>query len=146
MRFANRASRRLARTIFHAMLRFGPELEKRQALLGRIVDIGADLFIMTSACARAMKLAGEEPGNRTPFELADTACKLARRRIGAGFRSVFRNDDTDIYKVARGAMDDRYAWLEAGIADDPETDAPAAHAHRPKPETEPARVTEPVPD
>ena len=145
MRFANRASRKLARTIFHAMLRFGPKLERRQAVLGRIVDIGADLFIMTSVCARAMKLAGEEPRNRTPFELADAACKLARRRIAASFRAVFRNDDPDIYKVARGAMDDRYAWLEAGIADDPDPDEPAAAAHPPQPETEPARVAEPVP-
>ena len=146
MRLANRASRKLARTIFHAMLRFGPRLERRQALLGRIVDIGADLFVMTSACARAMKLVGENPGDRTPFELADAACKLARRRIAANFRAVFRNDDTDIYTVARGALEDRYAWLEAGIAADPVPREPAAPAHPPTPETEPARsVAEPVP-
>ena len=48
--------------------------------------------------------------------MADAACKLARRRINAHFKAVFRNDDTDIYKVARGAMADRYAWLEEGIA------------------------------
>lgn len=144
VRYASRASRKLARTVFHAMLRFGPGLEKRQAVLGRIVDIGADLFIMTSACSRAMKLAGEDPGNRAPFELADAACKLARRRIATSFRAVFRNDDTDIRKVARGAMDDRYAWLEAGIAADPDPDRPAAPARRKRSETEPAEAAEPV--
>lgn len=146
VRYANRGSRKLARTIFHAMLRFGPKLERRQALLGRIVDIGADLFVMTAACGRAMKLVGENPGDRTPFELADAACKLARRRIAANFRAVRGNDDTDIYKVARGALEDRYAWLEAGLADDPAPHEPAAPSDPPRTDKEPARsAAEPVP-
>ena len=137
MRYADRAARKLARTLFHAMLRFGPGLERRQAVLGRLVDIGADLLVVTASCVRALKLAGEHPGDRTPFELADAACKLARRRIGANFREVFRNDDADIRRVARGALEDRYAWLEAGIADepDPRDGGTSARTRRPEPET-----------
>lgn len=112
MRYADRASRRLARTIFHCMVRFGPKLERRQAVLGRLVDIGCDLFVMASCCARAMKLADERPDDPAPFELADQACALARRRIAARFRQVFRNDDASTYRTARAAMDGRYAWLE----------------------------------
>lgn len=112
MRYADRASRRLARTIFHCMVRFGPKLECRQAVLGRLVDIGCDLFVMASCCARAMKLADERPDDPAPFELADQACALARRRIAARFRQVFRNDDASTYRTARAAMDGRYAWLE----------------------------------
>ena len=112
MRYADRASRRLARTIFHCMVRFGPKLERRQAVLGRLVDIGCDLFVMASCCARAMKLADERPDDPAPFELADQACVLARRRIAARFRQVFRNDDASTYRTARAAMDGRYAWLE----------------------------------
>ena len=145
VRFANRASRKLARTLFHAMVRFGPKLEQRQAVLGRLVDIGADLFVITASCVRAMKLVREEPGDRTPFELADAACKLARRRIRANFRAVFRNDDTDMYKVARGAMGDRYEWLEKGIADEPATTGTASPASPNRPESEPRLVAEPVP-
>ena len=145
VRFANRASRRLARTLFHAMVRFGPGLERRQAVLGRLVDIGGDLFVMTSSCVRAMKLVRDEPGDRTPYELADAACKLARRRIRANFRAVFRNDDTDVYRVARAAMDDHYGWLERGIVDEPSADSGAARSSPPHPEPEPRRVAEPVP-
>ncbi|MXX72743.1 MAG: hypothetical protein F4205_16435 [Gemmatimonadetes bacterium] len=115
VRYANRKSRKLARTIFHAMLRFGPKLEQRQAVLGRLVDIGCDLFVITASCVRAMKLLEDNPADRTPIELADGACALARRRIDDRFRKVFRNDDSDMYRLARNAMADHYEWLEEGL-------------------------------
>ena len=115
MRYADRASRRLARTTFHCMVRFGPKLEQRQAVLGRIVDIGCDLFVMASCCVRAIKLAQERPDDPTPTELADQACRLARRRIATRFREVFRNDDVAVYRTARAAQAGRYAWLEGEV-------------------------------
>src|SRR5207248_127435 len=53
VRAVERGARRLARGAFHAMVRFGPKLEYRQAVLFRLVDVGAELFAMASACARA---------------------------------------------------------------------------------------------
>jgi len=128
VRFASRASRKLARALFHCMMRFGPKLEQRQAVLGRLVDIGADLFVMVAACVRADAMRGAkaavEPGTsgagpasraRGAAELADQACRLARRRVRANFRAVFRNDDVTTYRLARRALDGRYDWLEEGI-------------------------------
>ncbi len=79
------------------------------------------------------------------LQLAHAACKLARRRIRANFRAVFRNDDTDMYKVARGAMGDRYDWLEKGVIHEPAATRAAAPAQPLRPEPEHRRVTEPVP-
>ena len=112
VRYVDRTSRKLARNTFYAMMRFGPKLEKRQAVLGRLVDIGAELFVMAVACVRARQLLAENPGDRTPEELADLFCRQARRRISASFGALFRNDDTVTYSAARRLMDGDYTWLE----------------------------------
>ncbi len=122
LRFVERTSRKLARTIFYCMIRHGGGLEKRQAVLGRVVDIGTEAFMMTASCVRARMLVQENPSDRSPEELADLFCRQARRRIRDHFRDVFRNDDVTAYGVARQAMEGRYAWLEEGIVsvvDDP---------------------------
>src|SRR4030095_464702 len=66
LRCVERPARRLARSIFHAMVRFGPKLEKKQAVLGRIVEIGAELFMMTAAAIKARRMSEANPSDRTP--------------------------------------------------------------------------------
>ena len=118
VRYVDRTARKLARTLFHCIVRFGPGLEKRQAVLGRLVDIGCDLFVMTAACVRAAKLTAENPADQTPNELADHACRLARQRIRSRFREVSRNTDVSTFGIAQRTMQGRYNWLEQGIAPD----------------------------
>ncbi|MEK6767456.1 MAG: acyl-CoA dehydrogenase family protein [Gemmatimonadota bacterium] len=113
IRFVDRMSRQLARTTFHAMLRFGSKLEKRQSVLFRIVDIGAELFAMAVTCARADLLARK--GQQEAIELADLFCKDARRRVRAIFRRVFDNDDVATYGVARDVLAGKHLWMEKGL-------------------------------
>jgi alkylation response protein AidB-like acyl-CoA dehydrogenase len=115
VRYADRATRRLARSVFYAMVRFGPGLEKRQAVLGRIVEIGAELFVMTATCVTARQLVADNPSDRSPYRLADVFCRHARRRIEERLRALFRNDDSVTYKLARGVMEGRFTWLEEGV-------------------------------
>ena len=44
------------------MIRFGAGLEKRQAVLARIMEIGAECFMMTASCVYARKLVTQTPG------------------------------------------------------------------------------------
>jgi alkylation response protein AidB-like acyl-CoA dehydrogenase len=115
MRFVNRASRRLARSLFHAMIRFGPKLEKRQSVLFRLVDVGAELLAISAACSRAMMMTKQDPANRGPVEMADVFSRLSRRKVNALFGQVFRNDDVPTYKLAQAVLKGEHEWLEDGI-------------------------------
>ncbi len=113
VRFVDRMSRKLARTTFHAMVRFGPKLEQRQMVLFRLVDVGSELFAMAAVCARAEML--RRRGQAEAVALADAFCANARRRVRDIFAKVFRNDDVQNYGVAKDVLAGRHAWLEAGL-------------------------------
>ena len=115
LRFVDRASRKLARTLFHCMVRFGPKLEKRQAVLGRLVEIGAELLAITAACSRAQAMVKRDPTNRGPVELADLFSRQARRRVEDRFAAVFDNDDVAAYTVAQQVLRNEHTWLEQGM-------------------------------
>ncbi|WP_205697862.1 acyl-CoA dehydrogenase family protein [Conexibacter sp. SYSU D00693] len=118
VRYVERASRKLARSTFYAMGRYQAGLEQRQAVLGRIVDIGAELFAIASAAVYAQTLKQEQPGRATEAEeLADLFCKQARRRADRLFAEVFDNDDVEAYDTAQKVLEGRYAWAEDGIVD-----------------------------
>lgn len=128
VKFLGKASRKLARTVFHAMALNGPRLERKQALLGRIVDVGADLVAMAAVCGLAADRAARGQGGDkgSPVELADHFCAAARRRVGELFRAVRRNDDAKGYRVARRVLDGGFTWLEDGILPAPDAPAPGA--------------------
>ncbi len=113
LRFAERTTRRLSRSIVHAMVRYGPKLERRQMVLFRAVDIGAELFAMSSACVRAQMLAGD--GQPEAVTLADVFCRGARERIAQHFRQMFNPNDAALTRLSRQVLDGHYKWLEAGI-------------------------------
>ena len=115
VRYVERTSRRLARATFHAMVRFGPSLEKKQAVLGRIVDIGAELLVMTAVLVRSRTLSERGTGETGVEALADTFCRQARRRVSRRFGSLFRNDDDATYDLARRFLKGDFDWLEEGV-------------------------------
>ena len=118
LRYAERGSRKLARSTFYAMGRHQAKLERKGALLGRIVDIGAELFAIAAACTHASTLAGQDPARREElFELADLFCRQAHRRAEALFTQLWANDDDAQYRVAQSVLKGRYEFFEHGLAD-----------------------------
>jgi alkylation response protein AidB-like acyl-CoA dehydrogenase len=118
LRFVERASRKLARSTFYAISRYQAKLEKKQALLGRIVDIGAELFAMASAVVYANTIKAENPERgESAFELAGLFCTQARRRVDTLFHALWANDDDANYRGAMGVLDGRFKWIEEGIPD-----------------------------
>jgi alkylation response protein AidB-like acyl-CoA dehydrogenase len=116
LRYVERASRRLARSTFYGMARWQGGLEKRQGFLGRIVDIGAELFAMSASVVRAEMLRSEDPvRGEAAYELADAFCQQSRGRIEVLFDALWQNTDTQDVALARHVMKDRYDWLEEGI-------------------------------
>ena len=116
LRFVERSSRKLARSTFYAMTRWQAELEHKQAVLGRIVDIGAGLFAIACAVVYADTLGRERPECRqAAYELADLFSLQARRRVDGLFTALWHNDDRVGYGIAQRVLDGRYAWLEQGI-------------------------------
>jgi hypothetical protein len=113
MRFAERHTRKLGRAIFHAMVRLGPKLERRQLVLFRAVDIGAELFAMTATCVRANMLSRQ--GNRDAIALADLFCRSAQVRVERLFASFYGDFDGEMYRVAQQVMRGEHSWLETGI-------------------------------
>ena len=124
LRFVERNSRKLARSIFYAMGRWQAGLEQRQAVLGRVVDIGAELFAMSAAVTYATTIREERPEQaEQAAELADLFCKQAARRVGDLFSALWSNDDDDNRALSARVLEGRYAFLEEGIVD-PAGDAP----------------------
>lgn len=125
LRFVERSSRRLARQTFYGMGRWQAKLEHKQAFLGRIVDIGAELFAMAACCSRAEMLLRTHPEHgAAAFELADAYCEQARVRVDEYFDQLWRNTDDGDHELSRKVLAGDYAWLEAGVLDQSEGTGP----------------------
>jgi Domain of unknown function (DUF1974) len=84
------------------MVVYGPSLEKRQLLLARFVDAGAELFAMSATLARVQAMIGRsDPGAASAVELADYFCRSSQLRIAERFRAVRRNCDDSGYRLAQ---------------------------------------------
>lgn len=118
LRYVERSSRKLARQTFYGMGRWQARLEYKQAFLGRIVDIGAELFAMAAVCSRAesMRAAGD-PHADSAWSLADAFCGQARLRVEDLFHQLWSNTDDTDRELSKAVLGGDHTWLEAGVVD-----------------------------
>ena len=119
LRFVARSSRRLARSLFHAMLRHGPGLEKRQMLLGRFVDFGAELYAQVATVVRAEALIARGARQEDVLPLVEDFCAGSRTRISELRRGLRRNRDEQTYALAQGFLKGEFPTLLEGRVPNP---------------------------
>jgi hypothetical protein len=94
------------------MILNGPKLEKKQVLLGRFVEIGAELFAMAAAMGYAKHLI--DSGRVETSVAADRDdlvatvryfCKLSRGKVDRLFNEIRSNADREGYRLARTMID-----------------------------------------
>ena len=118
LRYVERGSRKLARSTFYGMSRWQGKLEYKQGFLGRIVDIGAELFAMSAVCVRAEMLRADDPAQgAAAYELANAFCRQARVRVEELFDRLWRNTDGVDRTLSKRVVEGRYTWLEEGVLD-----------------------------
>jgi alkylation response protein AidB-like acyl-CoA dehydrogenase len=118
LRYAERASRRLARSTFYCMALWRGKTEDHGAFLGRIVDIGAELYAMCAAVVYARTVATQHPERaQATRELADAFCEQSQLRADQLFHSLWHNSDSSTHSLAQDVLGGRHTWLEEGIVD-----------------------------
>lgn len=114
--YIEKAAHKLTRKIFGSMVKYRQHLERKQMLLGRLMEIGTDLFAMAAVCSYAQSMKNQDPEDNSPIELADYFCQMATRRIDQAFNALKHNDDRAANVLAKKVIEKRYRWLEKGIA------------------------------
>ncbi len=112
--FVEKTSPRLARYIFFYMAKYKKKLEHKQMILGRLMDIGTDLFVMAATCSYA-ELQAKKFNNSSAIDLAEYFCELAQQRIDANFAELSDNADAHTNSIAKRIVNKEYKWLEEGI-------------------------------
>lgn len=112
-RFIKNASHKMSAALFRAMAKYQQKLEKRQLLLGRLMEIGTELFAMSAACSYAVHLAGK--GEKSAYDLADYFCVISSRRVDELFDALSDNDDRATNKLGEKVLNNDFRWLEKGV-------------------------------
>lgn len=118
LHYIAKASKRLARTMFHTMAKYQQKLEREQMILANFVDIGTELFAMAATLSYADALMDRADDKEAMQELADLFCVDARKRIEENFKAVKVNHNHKYTKVAKLAMQGKYDWFCDGTYED----------------------------
>ncbi len=115
LRWIDRKTRKLARTLFHQMLLQGPKLEMRQLTLARIVDIGVELAVMALVASRVQ---GElRDGNDSNLVVANYWLKSRRLQVDRLYRELSSNTDAEARDLARKILEEAEPMPEVAPRD-----------------------------
>lgn len=111
-------SKKLAKTLFHQMAKYGPELESKQILVGRIVDIAAELFASLCSISYAQHLLNKE-NDHAVIELTNLVVKNSKFKVDRLFWEIAHHHDDLAYDLAQNLMENKFQILEKGAVKEP---------------------------
>jgi alkylation response protein AidB-like acyl-CoA dehydrogenase len=115
VRYVSKTSRKLARRMFHAMLKHGPKLEREQMLLARFVDAGTELFAIAASATYAQALLDKGVARKEVLPLVEHFAAESRGRIDTFFSGVKHNNDRMGYRLAQQMLEGPYDWMLEGV-------------------------------
>ena len=116
--YVRKTSKKLARKLFHQMVKHGSKLEREQMLLGRFVDIGTELYAQSASTSRAQALIEGGRDRKEVLALVEHFCATSQLRIDEAFRGIGRNVDREGYRLAQSVLDGGSVWLFDGMVED----------------------------
>ncbi len=84
--FVDKTSHQMSAALFRATAKYQQKLELKQMLLGRLMEIGTELFAMSAVCSYANACVEKNPNDKSRLDLADYFCAISRRRIAENFQ------------------------------------------------------------
>ena len=115
--YVRKTSKKLARKLFHQMLKHRSKLEREQMLLARFVDIGTELYAQCASASRAQALIDERVDRKEVLALVEHFCATSRLRIDEAFRAIGRNVDREGYRLAQSVLGGASEWLFDGMVE-----------------------------
>lgn len=112
--FVECTGRRLARTIFYAMLLHQKALRDDQGRQNRIEMIGEDLLVIATTALYA-GVQDRSAAHPEVWELVDECFREAKQRVEHNIKGLIRNQDTVAAAVGEKALNGRYPSLIGGI-------------------------------
>ena len=115
VKYGASTSKKLARGLFHAMMRFGPKLDREQMLLGRFCGIATELFAMSATCSYAQHLMNDGRPADEILSLVHYFCRSAQMRIDQHFAGTTKNADRRGYDLVQDMLAGKHEELRTGI-------------------------------
>jgi len=113
LRYVERASRRLARAVFYALLWQRQTFEDDQGRQNRIEAVGEDLLVITVTSLHAE--ARQRGTGQAVWDLADAVLGEAAARVKRHMRELLFNDDKKTAAVGTKALTGSYRSLSTGV-------------------------------
>jgi hypothetical protein len=115
VQYGAKTSKKLARGLFHSMMRFGPKLDREQLLLSRYVGVATELFAMNATCSYAQHLISQGKPAAEILTVANYFCESAKSRIDHHFAGTSRNADARGYALVQELLGGKHELLRTGI-------------------------------